>query len=70
MPKPIWLVFLLCSPVHAITWSFDQPGDAQGWVAQEDQTPANTSATLSLLSAATRNGVWRIDLLPDRKSVV
>ncbi|MFA6109147.1 MAG: FG-GAP-like repeat-containing protein [Candidatus Latescibacterota bacterium] len=51
-------VLLLAAPGWPITWDFDRPGDAQGWVAWED---VGTGARFrSFLSAEVADGVWRV----------
>ncbi|MFA6111677.1 MAG: FG-GAP-like repeat-containing protein [Candidatus Latescibacterota bacterium] len=57
--RKLQILFLLwCTAAHAITWDFDQDGDAQGWYARESMR-SGAGSDLQPLSAEVADGVLR-----------
>ncbi|MFA6109144.1 MAG: VCBS repeat-containing protein, partial [Candidatus Latescibacterota bacterium] len=60
---PLFILLLAVAPAQAITWNFDAPGDAQGWIARD--AAANTGGLLNAgsqppLRSEVAGGIWRI----------
>ena len=55
-------VLLVASSVQAITWDFNEDGNAQGWVAQEGA--GSTTVLNPTLNSEVQDGIWRISIIP------
>ncbi|MFA6108956.1 MAG: FG-GAP-like repeat-containing protein [Candidatus Latescibacterota bacterium] len=51
------LLLLAAAPVQAITWSFDQEGDTEGWTVRDG---TSNPVLAPLLRSEVRDGIWRI----------
>ncbi|MFA6108955.1 MAG: FG-GAP-like repeat-containing protein [Candidatus Latescibacterota bacterium] len=56
------VLLFVVAPAQAITWSFDQEGDSQGWRARESVGAAAGSRTM--LRTEARDGIWRVTPAP------
>lgn len=58
-------VLLYSLTAQAITWDFNEDGNAQGWVAQE--SPASGGSTFTRLHSEIQDGICRIPIIPFQK---
>jgi RNA polymerase sigma factor (sigma-70 family) len=46
-----------------VEWGFDQPGDPEGWIAQEGVS-SGTDMIFPVLRSQVQGGVWRVQVIP------
>lgn len=46
-----------------LEWDFDQPGEAQGWIAQEGEA-SGTDMIFPVLHSEVKGGAWRVAVIP------